>query len=360
MKNFEAYDVSVFQVGDPCQEDGAPVALLHPTTVLHPVTPPFVFNNAVLRLTTILMQALGQFAFSLEFITSSEGMGVSAERLEAVLCHLLIPLFLRIQRHTKESSVFQSKDLAHCLTLMHNAISPPLGKQSVAPLISTSTLATTFIRGAQTHDITGRQGSVSVTDRGHSATVSTHRIVRESVCQSIYLGLKVMMLCFGKLLTPMWPKVARIVRDLLAKKPGGPSASGFVDFLLHSNLPIALFIIPVIHNKVKQKPANEQDAAWQADIMDRLAKTEHSITPIEILVHRCQQEVVALREELSQKPMENTRSYTPTMADAHSDSSAASLAPRSAASRQSIDRRLSSGHGKKGAHHMIKVCWNSI
>lgn len=37
-------------------------------------------------------------------------------------------------------------------------------------------------------DLTGRQGSVSVTDRGHSATVSTLRIVRESVSQCIYLG----------------------------------------------------------------------------------------------------------------------------------------------------------------------------
>lgn len=38
-------------------------------------------------------------------------------------------------------------------------------------------------------DTAGRQGSVSVTDRGHSATVSTHRIVRETVCQAVILGL---------------------------------------------------------------------------------------------------------------------------------------------------------------------------
>lgn len=37
-------------------------------------------------------------------------------------------------------------------------------------------------------DTTGRQGSVSVTDRGHSATVSTHRLIRESVVQSVFLG----------------------------------------------------------------------------------------------------------------------------------------------------------------------------
>lgn len=43
--------------------------------------------------------------------------------------------------------------------------------------------------GSTVMDVTGRQGSVSVTERGHSATVTTHRIVRETVCQAIFLGM---------------------------------------------------------------------------------------------------------------------------------------------------------------------------
>ncbi|CAI2352462.1 unnamed protein product [Caenorhabditis sp. 36 PRJEB53466] len=331
-------------VGDPCVEDGSSSTALHPSTVLHPTPPPQIFANGVLRLTTILMQALGQFAFSLDFVTSTEGMGVSSERLEAVLCHVLIPLFLRIPNNMKEQSIFQSKDLAQCLTVMQNAISPPLAKQPAPPLISTSTLTTSFIRGTQ--DVTGRQGSVSVTDRGHSATVSTHRIVRESICQSIYLGLKVLMLIFGKLLAPMWPRVARLVKDLLAKKPGAPSALIFVDFLLHSNLPIALFIIPMIQNKMKQKPGSEQEAAWQSEILEKLNAKHHNVVPMSILIIKCSQELQQLKEELSMKPIEMARSYTPTMADPHSDSSAASTAPRGATSRQSIDRKTSI-HAKK-------------
>ncbi|CAR64667.2 Protein unc-80 [Caenorhabditis elegans] len=326
-------------VGDPCVEDSAASTALHPTTVLHPTPPPQTFANAVLRLTTILMQALGQFAFSLDFVTSTEGMGVSSERLEAVLCHVLIPLFLRIPNNPKEQSIFQAKDLSQCLTVMQNAISPPLVKQQAPPLISTSTLTTTFIRGAQ--DVTGRQGSVSVTDRGHSATVSTHRIVRESICQAIYLGLKVLMLTFGKLLAPMWPRVARIVKDLLAKKPGAPTSMAFVDFLLHSNLPISLFILPMIQNKMKQKPGTDQEAAWQTEILEKLDAKSHNIVPPSILLVKCYQELQQLKEELTMKPIEMTRSYTPTMADPHSDSSAASTAPRGASSRQSIDRRTS-------------------
>ncbi|CAB3399025.1 unnamed protein product [Caenorhabditis bovis] len=337
-------------VGDPCVDEGTATSnALHPATVLHQSAPPQVFSNCVLRLTTILMQALGQFAFSLEFVTSTDGMGPSAERLEAVLCHILIPLFLRVYNNPKEQSIFQAKDLSQCLSMMHNAISPPLVKQSAPPLISTSNLTTSFIRGAQ--DVSGRQGSVSVTDRGHSATVSTHRIVRESVCQSIYLGLKVMMLTFGKLLTSLWPKVSRIIKDLLAKKPGAPSAVAFVEFLLNSNLPISLFILPMIQNKMKQKASNEIEANWQFEIIEKLESTSHLIIPTQVLIVKCQHELVQLREELSMKPMEMARSYTPTMVDPHSDSSAASTAPRGAASRQSIDRRTSV-HAKKILHSM--------
>ena len=84
-----------------------------------------------------------------------------------------------------ESSQFQQRDVAYCLTIIHNAINPPAAKHSLAPAASAN-LATTLIRG--THDTTGRQGSVSVTDRGHSATVSTHRVIRDSVAQSVFLG----------------------------------------------------------------------------------------------------------------------------------------------------------------------------
>ena len=86
-------------VGDPCAEDNAPgqQAFSHsqPTTILNPSTPPPIFSNTVLKLTSFLMQALGQFTFSLEFVCSNDGIGAASERLEAVLCHILIPLFLK-------------------------------------------------------------------------------------------------------------------------------------------------------------------------------------------------------------------------------------------------------------------------
>ncbi|EYC17969.1 hypothetical protein Y032_0029g1983 [Ancylostoma ceylanicum] len=323
--------------GDPFHEEGT--ITTHSTTVLHPAPPPQVFCNAVLRMTTILMQALGQASFSLEMVSGAEGLGAAADRIEAVLCHLLIPLFLRTSTNPKEASVIQGKDLSFCLSLMQNAISPPIGKHSTAPISSSTNLATTFIRGGQhsmsikrehrnSENLSGRQGSVSVTDRGHSATVSTLRIVRDSVSQCIYLALKVMMLCFGKLLTPMWPRVARLVRDLISKKQGGQSAVQFIDFVLHAELPIALLILPVIQNRVKQKASCEQDALWQAEIIERIESKHHFTLPLGALLNKCQVELAQLKDDLACRPLDLPRSYTPTATDPHSDSSVTSTAQR--------------------------------
>ncbi|KIH68258.1 hypothetical protein ANCDUO_01402 [Ancylostoma duodenale] len=52
-------------------------------------------------------------------------------------------------RSLEEASVIQGKDLSFCLSLMQNAISPPIGKHSAAPVSSSTNLATTFIRGGQ-------------------------------------------------------------------------------------------------------------------------------------------------------------------------------------------------------------------
>lgn len=76
-------------------------------------------------------------------------MGGASERLEAVLCHILIPIFLMSAAPGKEAPQFQAKDLTYCLQLMYNAVCPPLAKQSLAPVTS-GTLATSLIR-ATTH-----------------------------------------------------------------------------------------------------------------------------------------------------------------------------------------------------------------
>lgn len=59
-----------------------------------------------------------------------------------------------------------------------------------------------------------------------------------------------MILSFQKQMTNHWVKVAKIIKDLIAKKAGGHALFNFIDFLLNINLPISLIILPILHNKV--------------------------------------------------------------------------------------------------------------
>uniref|UniRef100_A0A0R3RUV0 Protein unc-80 n=1 Tax=Elaeophora elaphi TaxID=1147741 RepID=A0A0R3RUV0_9BILA len=298
------------------------------STVLHGTCPPQPFCNAALRLASFMMQALGQAAFSLENLCSSEGIGPTAERLEVVLCHVLIPLFLQAAIVKNDKPQFQTKDLIFCLNLMQNAINPPLARQSVGPLMS-SNLASTLMRGSNAHsstviDVSGRQGSVSVTERGHSATVTTHRIVRETVCQAIFLALKVMIIAFEKQMTLLWPRIYKLIRDLLGKKIGGTALYSFIDFMVDVNLPISLIILPFLQSKTAQKVLTEHEAAWQAEFKERLqvlgAASRSKIRGYGSLLAELSQELQMMKDDFSIRAFETARSHTPTITELHSDS----------------------------------------
>ncbi|KAI6188392.1 Protein unc-80 [Aphelenchoides besseyi] len=311
-------------VGDHCTDEVVSNVYSgsNPMTILNASVPPQSFCNIVLRLTAFLMQALGQMVFSLEIVCSQEGVGVAAERLEAILCHILIPLFLMAAVPGKEAPQFQAKDLNYCLTLMYNTICPPLAKQSLAPT-TTGTLANTLIRGA-THDASGRQGSVSVMDRGHSATVSTHRIIRDSAVQSIFLAMKAMVLAFHRQMTSHWVKFGKIAREMISKRLGGSALFSFIEFLLSINLPISLIIYPVIQNKLNQKPNSEQEAHWFNELRERVAGVQQTscdnIKGYNLLLTKLQHELQQMRDDFSIRTLDVPRSHTPTIGDLHSDS----------------------------------------
>lgn len=63
-------------------------------------------------------------------------------------------------------------------------------------------------------------------------------------------ALKVMIIAFEKQMTMLWPRVSKIIRELLGKKVGGPALYSFVDFVVDANLPISLIILPLLQSKV--------------------------------------------------------------------------------------------------------------
>uniref|UniRef100_A0A0N5B9Z7 UNC80_C domain-containing protein n=1 Tax=Strongyloides papillosus TaxID=174720 RepID=A0A0N5B9Z7_STREA len=295
-------------------------------TIISPFVPNIAFSNTVIKLVLFLMQALGQLVYSIETICSTESVGyASTERVEALLCYIMIPMFFKSAHPTKDAPSMASKDLGYCLQVMYNAILPGNNKQTVqsniAPSLSVMTGTRINNTGGITSEISGRQGSVSVTEKGHSATVSSLFVVRESVLQSVFFALKVMILSFQKQMTLHWSKVIKIVKELIGQKYVGNSLLSFTDFLIQANLPISIIVLPMIETKLKQRTnsgtcGSENDIYIYNEIRrklgnkDKLSLLEKSSRS---MLEELNNELITMREEFQTKLFELvTKRETPT------------------------------------------------
>uniref|UniRef100_A0A0K0E172 UNC80_C domain-containing protein n=3 Tax=Strongyloides stercoralis TaxID=6248 RepID=A0A0K0E172_STRER len=345
-------------------------------TIISPFVPNILFSNTVIKLVLFLMQALGQLIFPIETVFSPESVGyASTERIEALLCYIMIPMFFKSAHPTKDAPSMASKDLGYCLQIMYNAILPVNNKQNIQSNIapSLSVITSTRINNAtgMASETSGRQGSVSVTEKGHSATVSSLFIVRESIVQSVFFALKVMILSFQKQMTLHWPKVIKIVKELIGQKYVGNSLLSFTDFLIQANLPISIVVLPMIEAKLKQRTnggtcGSEGDLYAYNEIKRKLAMNDKLILlekSSRSMLEELNNELIVMREEFQSKIFELvTKRETPTkvpgvcegVSDSSSIGSLISTIPRNSTTginlknplRESI-RRHSSITGKR-------------
>ena len=59
-----------------------------------------------------------------------------------------------------------------------------------------------------------------------------------------------MIVAFDKQLNTHWSKLAKIVRDLSAKRAASPALTSFVEFALQINTPLSALIAPLVYQKV--------------------------------------------------------------------------------------------------------------
>lgn len=162
-----------------------------------------------------------------------------------------------------------------------------------------------------------------------------------------------MILAFHKQMSLHWTKVTKVIKDLVAKKVGGPALFSFLDFVITANLPISLTVIPIIYNKMNQKPVSEMEAHWQQEFKESLMNPKpgsnlNTIKGYYYYFKKFSQELQSLKEDFSSRLIELPRSHTPTIGDLHSDSGSAQSAGthRSSHSRPfGESRRLSSSAG---------------
>ncbi|KRX53102.1 Protein unc-80 [Trichinella sp. T9] len=278
-------------------------------TVLVSFFPPRNFCSAIIKLTIFLMQALGEQSFSLEYICSPETLGsLSSERIEAVACNILVPLFLEIS--TRNGFQLRQNDIIFCLNHLLTAISPSTVKCSLVPTMHTGT----SIR---------IDSSSSANDRPATFPSSTKGI-RDSVYQAVFLTLKVMCVVFEHHLANEWCRIAKVVKELGAKRMGGSACWSFIEFAVTSCLPLHLLFRPFIdHKLLTLKNLSETDAQWQEILKERLLQPLQLFSSSKnAILLEFSNELKILKEDLSSRPIAETRSRTPTiMADMHSDTS---------------------------------------
>jgi hypothetical protein len=144
---------------------------------------------------------------------------------------------------------------------------------------------------------------------------------------TLLIGLKVMILTCHKQMLTHWVKVARIVKDLVGKKIGGPSLFSFIEFLLNVNLPISLLVLPTVYSKVgtgmskmfnvgvkiNHKAMTEQEAVWQNEFRDTITRrsstTGDSTIGYNAQFNRLAQELQQMKEDFTSRNIGKTWDY---------------------------------------------------
>lgn len=137
----------------------------------------------------------------------------------------------------------RQSDISFALTVVLHALSPPSQPRNTSTKNVTSSAAGTIGGGD------GTRGSLSVHSGGEGRT-TIHRNNRQTLLQVAFLGMKVLMTCFGHQLSMDWPRVARCIRDIGDRRDGGTAFWNFLIFVATQRGPLFPLILPLMWNKV--------------------------------------------------------------------------------------------------------------
>jgi hypothetical protein len=198
-------------------------------------TPPAGFSSVAVRLIAMQMLQMGE-SQTLEIIC---GANISSEKAEVYLMNLIYPMAIRISGGLKDVPKFRLCDVTFTLNVILNAMNPTASKA-----------AGTKAGGSDSNSCTSAQSSI------HSIG---------------FLGLKILMVCFERLLAGEWNKIARCVRDMCSRNLGGITMWNFLDFVVSYRTPLFVLLMPMIQCKILQRVCStDQDYYYQQQIKQKL------------------------------------------------------------------------------------------
>jgi len=159
------------------------------------------------------------------------------------LMNLIYPMAIRISGGLKETPKLRLCDVQFTLNLILNSLNPPTSKSTKGQGGQTGSDSNSF-------SITGLQNSL------HSIG---------------FLGLKILMVCFDRLLSNEWHRIARCIRDMVPKNIGGVTMWNFLDFVVTYRTPLFVLLLPMIRCKILERVCStDQEYFYQQQIKQKI------------------------------------------------------------------------------------------
>ncbi|KAL3209052.1 hypothetical protein MRX96_009567 [Rhipicephalus microplus] len=193
-------------------------------------SPPPGFCSVAVRLVTMQMVALGD-SLSLESICGGSSVLSSTDKTEIFLMNFILPLCIRVSSGVKDVPKMRQMDISFVLWESHH-----------------------------------QRPNRTLLRREKSSSV-----VRSSLYQIGFLGLKILIVCYERQLVGDWHRIARCIRELGNRLQGGLALWSFLDFVVTHRTPLYVLLFPLIKYKILQTICdNEQEYYYQQLIRDKI------------------------------------------------------------------------------------------
>jgi hypothetical protein len=139
-------------------------------------------------------------------------------------------------------------NVCFAVTVLLHAINPPIPR-SGASNVNQHTGLPIGGKSSMT-EWSGARGS-SFSARGIDTTTVTRPAPKDSVYEIVFLGLKILIVCFELQISSQWRKIAKCVRELLDRGEGGLSLWNFLDFIATRRSPLYIMLLPTMQGAVR-------------------------------------------------------------------------------------------------------------
>ena len=200
------------------------------TTALNQ-SPPHGFSSVAVRLIAMQMVQMGE-SQTLEVIC---GASLTPEKTEVYLMNLIYPMAIRVSGGLKDGPRLRSVDVSFILSIVLNSLNPGTGGKT--------------------------KGSVDGQSSG---------LLQSSLQETGFLGLKILLVCFERLLSSEWHRIARHIRDMVTKGLGGVYMWNFLDFVVTYRTPLFILLLPMVRCKLLERGCTAEEAIYQKQIKQKL------------------------------------------------------------------------------------------